>query len=1010
MKNLSKVLALVLVVAMVFSFAVSASAKTSFKDDASIKYEEAVELLSALKVINGYTDGTFKPTGSITRGEFAVMVSYMVANDWSEIPLYSDIKQLGKDYAPYCTFADTKNHWSAGYVAYCAGNGYISGRSADVFDPDATITAAEISVILLRVMGYDATIENFGTTSGTTKGYATQLTARNAGLLEGLDTMNFWAAATREQAAQLMFNALKGNVVTYGNVTFTLDLQGRVVVSNLNNTKAVPSSRDLMSYCFRGVQCIEATDNNGYTGHQWIVNLKSGANVATVKLTDVYADDTVIATYYGGTAYSKIAKDLGVAANSVRKATEVYVNGALAGGTDVIAREVTYNGKIALPVNLVEMYQSRDALPDNCRLVVVKDAARSQAATSYKLLYYYELVAQISSIEKITARNDVHYGQYMYTFDCWWKFPYDTAKYDATKAPNGGYDERYVFAATDNAYSAEAFYLVEPNESKVWQPSANIDVVEDYQDLLNIKVAKTEAPVKFISGAYKDFQYTVEQGKTASDGTKNYKLSKYAHDFIEDGANYGKNMMLIYNTAGYVQGFAPVPPKSDVVETGYFYVDSLEYSVTATQRSSLIATQKDTLSAQAKALVYRPTAAGNNVPEVIDLRIVEDWEAARYGHVDIKKIYTGVKTVDNGYPITDANVKADRIDLGYDTTNGFCDSPDRSYAHYQAGNVRVFDVTFDGWYIFTKYTDGKFSLERVHDDKVTTVRGDPNVTDLQVSGKAQPGYVLTSSTTDNVYSMDTATMTAKVTTVTGYKNIASGVHGDFDPDKDPVDDSLVAPYTGKVGGVITLNTNPRVMTIPVIDEFTVSNPGSAYRYALCKGSAGYFVGKGTGMAFLGAGAKNALFAAAKVKFVDKNNTATVLTDADNGETLLKNYLKWDGSECYALTLDASNKVVAIKAIELTKATAIGTDVDGYVRFEGDAKAYNFDVDQVWHFNDGKAETIANGDTIYYANVDKSADGSIEILWLLHKAQTPVTGVNFHELLDSRTTPWVWWIH
>jgi hypothetical protein len=168
------------------------------------------------------------------------MVSYMVANDWSEIPLYSDIKQLGKDYAPYCTFADTKNHWSAGYVAYCAGNGYISGRNANVFDPDATITAAEISVILLRVMGYDATIENFGTTSGTTKGYATQLTARNAGLLNGLDTMNFWAAATREQAAQLMFNALKGNVVTYGNTAFTLDWStGRVIVSNLNNAKAV---------------------------------------------------------------------------------------------------------------------------------------------------------------------------------------------------------------------------------------------------------------------------------------------------------------------------------------------------------------------------------------------------------------------------------------------------------------------------------------------------------------------------------------------------------------------------------------------------------------------------------------------------------------------------------------------------------------------------------------------------------------------------------------------------
>ena len=968
MKNLSKVLALVLVVAMVFSFAVSASAKTSFKDDASIKYEEAVELLSALKVINGYTDGTFKPTGSITRGEFAVMVSYMVANNWSETPLYSDIKQLGKDYAPYCTFADTKNHWSAGYVAYCAGNGYISGRSADVFDPDATITAAEISVILLRVMGYDATIENFGTTSGTTKGYATQLTARNAGLLEGLDTMNFWAAATREQAAQLMFNALKGNVVTYGNVTFTLDLQGRVVVSNLNNTKAVQSSRDLMSYCFRRVTAIEATDINGFTGHQWVAYSNVGVTADGLvfagnytKLTDVYKDENIIATYKGGTAYSKIATDLGITSRTTNKTAVVYVNGAEYDGSKAAI--------VDLPGSLIDIYANGtkgEALPDNCRLEVVKNPDRSVAGTTYKLLYYYELVGVVSDISKITNRMDPHYGDYMYTFTYWYDYPYAT-----TNMKNG-----YVFSASDKAYSDEVFYLVEPNDSGILQPSANSSVVEDYQDFLSIKQAAVEGPVMLTSGTYATFSKNV--GHAASDGSKNYKISLYAHDFVNE-AGYNKNMYLIYNTAGYVQGFLPAKTASNVESTGYVYIDSLEYEVTATSGSNLIKKADATISAQAKALGYFPTAAGNSTPTVMDLAInARTWRVA-------------AAKANNGYTAADPAVQDAYIQLPTMTTTAYYDVGNIWYYFNQPGNVRVFDLTFDGWYYYEKLKDGSYTLAPVGTAEVNTVKGDAN-TDLVLDGNK---YVLTSSTADNIYNMDLGTMTASVATITGYKNILTGLHGGCYPDTDPVYGATYVPYIGRVGCEIAVNE--RNLTIAIIDEFNISTPANALRYALYKGTSGYYTAEGQyRMKFLGAGVANYLFAAEEVNF---DGTAIAGTE-------LYKELKNDGSVCYALTLDNDNYIVAIKSIALNKGTANGTDVDGYIRI--DQVAYNFDMTQIWNFVNGKAETIANGDTIYYADVD--GDGDIDILWLTHAGAAPVSDPRWTTPGSTGVTPWVWWIH
>ncbi|MEA4895836.1 MAG: S-layer homology domain-containing protein [Oscillospiraceae bacterium] len=87
-KGLKTILLLALTVIMLFQAPITAGAlttsSTTFSDvSKDAWYYENVIKLSTLGIINGYPDGTFKPDGTITRGEFIKMLT-MVAEIWSD--------------------------------------------------------------------------------------------------------------------------------------------------------------------------------------------------------------------------------------------------------------------------------------------------------------------------------------------------------------------------------------------------------------------------------------------------------------------------------------------------------------------------------------------------------------------------------------------------------------------------------------------------------------------------------------------------------------------------------------------------------------------------------------------------------------------------------------------------------------------------------------------------------------------------------------------------------------
>ena len=301
MKNFRKVLALVLVVATLFSF--TAMAGAAYKDEAAISYDEAVAVLSAVGILNGYEDSTFKPTQTISREEMAKMIAVLAnAGD--------DVSTL---YASASTFADVPaSKWSASYVAYCAKTGIVAGRSASTFDPAGKVTGLETAKMLLVTLGFDANEQGY---VGADWKVNVLRDAKVMGLLNNFAAdYDVDAALTREEAAQMMLNALQApcvvGIISDGLVTITNALivnwpgAGNVNIANLLNISVYAKLQDAIKagkWCLYGnvvisndLLCDRLYDMEKGTGYDcygrpstiWMIN---GEKVAYFNETPVWS-------------------------------------------------------------------------------------------------------------------------------------------------------------------------------------------------------------------------------------------------------------------------------------------------------------------------------------------------------------------------------------------------------------------------------------------------------------------------------------------------------------------------------------------------------------------------------------------------------------------------------------------------------------------------------------------------------------------------------------------------
>lgn len=221
-RNLKKVLSLVLCMAMMLSVMV-VGAGAAFKDQEKIVNDEAVDMCVALKIINGYTDGSYRPEGTITRAEAAKMIC--IALNGGKEPVLSA--------SATSAFADINGHWAAKYIEYCVSKGIVAGKSATQFDPNGNVTGTELAKMLLIAIGYNAENEKFVGANWDTN---VNVVASQKDLYKDLETIDPAVALSRDNAAQMIWNALNAVLVEY-EYTLVSDngtLTSQVVVKDVD--------------------------------------------------------------------------------------------------------------------------------------------------------------------------------------------------------------------------------------------------------------------------------------------------------------------------------------------------------------------------------------------------------------------------------------------------------------------------------------------------------------------------------------------------------------------------------------------------------------------------------------------------------------------------------------------------------------------------------------------------------------------------------------------------------
>jgi len=119
-------------------------AKISVKEftDLNDNYDwakKSIEVMAGKGFINGKAEGIFAPEASITRAEFAAIVTRMLkyeASDSIAIP-FEDVH---------------KSSWYYKAVAAAYQNGLVNGKSSKTFDPDGKITRQEVATIIAKVL------------------------------------------------------------------------------------------------------------------------------------------------------------------------------------------------------------------------------------------------------------------------------------------------------------------------------------------------------------------------------------------------------------------------------------------------------------------------------------------------------------------------------------------------------------------------------------------------------------------------------------------------------------------------------------------------------------------------------------------------------------------------------------------------------------------------------------------------------------------------------------------
>lgn len=268
MKNLKKVLALVLAVVMIMGVVTVASAKT-YKDadkEAYKTYADAIDALSSLKILDGFEDGEFKADRTFNRAQAAKIVAIVhnaatngkIKDQTAISALYSNAQN---------PFVDCNTSWALPYINYCRITGLADGMTATTYAPKRELTGVQWLKLMLTTLNFDTAKEGY---TGTGWDVNVLNRANEVGLTAGLaDDWKAIAPIKRGEAAQILYNALTKYLVEYGQlVKNNYDTTDKYYKTAFISNEQVAKSGYTLG-AKMGISIERATDDFRRPGYAW---------------------------------------------------------------------------------------------------------------------------------------------------------------------------------------------------------------------------------------------------------------------------------------------------------------------------------------------------------------------------------------------------------------------------------------------------------------------------------------------------------------------------------------------------------------------------------------------------------------------------------------------------------------------------------------------------------------------------------------------------------------------
>ncbi|MCL1808705.1 MAG: S-layer homology domain-containing protein [Clostridiales bacterium] len=119
----------------------------TFSDIQGHESQKAIEELATRAVINGKNDASFDPDATMTRAEYAAIVTRGLGLAAKKAGVFEDVESSA---------------WYAGYVGTAFTYGIVAGTSAKTFNPEGTITRQEAAAMTMRaakLCGLDTSLD-----------------------------------------------------------------------------------------------------------------------------------------------------------------------------------------------------------------------------------------------------------------------------------------------------------------------------------------------------------------------------------------------------------------------------------------------------------------------------------------------------------------------------------------------------------------------------------------------------------------------------------------------------------------------------------------------------------------------------------------------------------------------------------------------------------------------------------------------------------------------------------